>query len=150
MTRKHFAVFTILAVCLWNAAALFTVNSQTGNTLNEGFEAGGKTAYAVGTVALGSGTWTLDDALTGNLTGDAKTGSYSARVRNVGKVTMNFNVASAGTVSVQHAVYGTDGSRSSRNIFKSSMLFTVSLKTTLPSCLTKICGKSSTTRIVIR
>lgn len=112
MRRKQYAVFTLLvAVCLWNAAAFFTtVSSAQTNTLNEGFEAGGKTAYAVGTVALGSGTWTLDDALTGNLTGDAKTGSYSARVRNVGRVTMNFNVASAGTVSVSHAAYGTDGS----------------------------------------
>lgn len=110
MRRRQYGVFAFLVtVCLWNAATFFTVSSQT-NTLNEGFEAGGKTAYAVGSVALGSGTWTLDDALTGNLSGDAKTGSYSARVRNTGKVTMNFNVASAGTVSVQHAVYGTDGS----------------------------------------
>lgn len=111
MRRKQYAVFTLLvAVCLWSAAAFFTtVSSAQTNTLNEGFEAGGKTAYAVGTVALGSGSWTLDDALTGNLTGDAKTGSYSARVRNVGKVTMNFNVSSAGTVSVSHAAYGTDG-----------------------------------------
>lgn len=95
---------------MWSAAGFFTVSSQTSNTLNEGFEAGGKTAYSVGSVALGSGTWTLDDALTGNLSSDAKTGAYSARVRNVGKLTMNFNVPSAGTVSVQHAVYGTDGS----------------------------------------
>jgi endonuclease G len=111
MNRKHYAVFTILALaCLWSAAGFFTVSSQTANTLNEGFEAGGKTAYAVGTVNLTSGTWTLDDALTGNLSGDAKTGAYSARVRNTGKVTMNFNASSAGTVSIGHAVYGTDGS----------------------------------------
>ena len=111
MRRKQIGVFTLLvAVCLWTAANFLTVGSQAANNLNEGFEAGGKTAYAVGTVALGSGTWTLDDALTGNLSGDAKTGSYSARVRNVGKVTMNFNISSAGTVTVQHAVYGTDGS----------------------------------------
>lgn len=111
MKRKNIIVLTILAiVCLSNAAGLFTtVSSQTANTLTEGFEAGGKTAYAVGSVTLGSGSWTLDDALTGNLAGDAKTGAYSARVRNVGKVTMNFNVPSAGTVSIQHAVYGTDG-----------------------------------------
>jgi endonuclease G len=111
MNSKFYTAFAVmLFVCLWSAANFFTVSSQTTNTLNEGFEAGGKTAYAVGTVALGSGTWTLDDALTGNLTGDAKTGSYSARVRNVGKVTMNFNVPTAGTVSISHAVYGTDGS----------------------------------------
>ena len=111
MNRKLYTVLTVMvAVCLSSAASIFTVNSQIANTLNEGFEAGGKTAYAVGTVALGSGSWTLDDALTGNTTSDRKTGSWSARVRNVGKVTMNFNVPSAGTVSVGHAVYGTDGS----------------------------------------
>ncbi len=111
MNGKLYSVLALmLFVCLWSAAGFFTVSSQTANTLSEGFEAGGKTSYAVGAVALGSGTWTLDDALTGNLSSDAKTGSYSARVRNLGKVTMNFNVPSAGTVSISHAVYGTDGS----------------------------------------
>jgi endonuclease G len=52
----------------------------------------------------------MDDALTGNLSGDKKTGAFSARVRNVGSVRMNFNKSGAGTVSIQHAEYGTDGS----------------------------------------
>lgn len=110
MKRKYLTALAVLMfVCLWNAAGFFTVSSQTANTLSEGFEAGGKTAYAVGDVALGSGVWSLDDALTGNTTSDRKTGAYSARVRNVGKVSMNFNIATAGTVSIQHGVYGTDG-----------------------------------------
>lgn len=79
-------------------------------TLTEGFEAGGKTAYAAANVTLGTGSWFLDDALTGNLSSDRKTGNYSARVRNTGRVRMNFNKAGAGTVSIQHAKYGTDGS----------------------------------------
>jgi endonuclease G len=77
---------------------------------NEGFENGGKTAYAAANVALGTGSWFMDDALTGNLSGDKKTGAFSARVRNVGSVRMNFNKTGAGTVSIQHAEYGTDGS----------------------------------------
>jgi len=110
MNRKVYAVLTVMvAVCLWSAANLFTVNSQTANTLSEGFEAGGKTAYAAANVTLSSGSWYLEEALTGNTTSDRKTGSYSARVRDLGKVRMNFNVASAGTVTVQHAKYGTDG-----------------------------------------
>ncbi len=110
MTKKHYAFFAlILAVCLWSAAGLSTVSSQTANTLSEGFEAGGKTAYAAGSVSLGSGSWYLDDALIGNTTSDRKTGAYSARVRNVGKVRMSFNISSAGTVSIAHAKYGTDG-----------------------------------------
>lgn len=77
----------------------------------EGFETGTKTAYTTGSVTLGSGSWTLNDALIGNTTADAKTGSWSARVRNLGIVGMNFNTTTgASTVSVSHAVYGTDGS----------------------------------------
>lgn len=83
--------------------------SNTG--FPEGFESGTKTAYTVGSVTLGSGSWTLDDALLGNTTADPKTGAQSARVRNAGRLTMNFNVTGgAGVVTIAHAVYGTDGS----------------------------------------
>lgn len=112
MNRKLYAVLTVMvAVCFWTTANLFTVSSQT-NALSEGFEAGGKTAYAAANVTLGSGSWYLDEALTGNTTSDRKTGAYSARVRNTGRVRMNFNIASAGMVSISHAVYGTDGASS--------------------------------------
>lgn len=77
----------------------------------ETFETGTKTAYTTGSVTLSSGSWTLNDALLGNTAADAKTGSQSVRVRNVGSVGMNFNTtAGAGVVTVAHAVYGTDGS----------------------------------------
>lgn len=88
--------------------ALTTASMQTA--FNEGFEAGGKTAYAAANVTLGTGSWFMDDALTGNLSTDRKTGSFSARVRNTGLVHMNFNKTGAGTVLIQHAVFGTDGS----------------------------------------
>ncbi len=94
----------VLAACV---LSLRTASTQT-TALSEGFEAGGKTAYAAGNVSLGSGSWHMSEALTGNLSSDRKTGSFSARVRETGFVRMNFNVASAGTVSVQHAKYGTD------------------------------------------
>ena len=95
----------------WSRCAFvgqFAVDSQTSTLLSEGFEAGGKTAYAAANVTLGSGSWYLDEALTGNTTSDRKTGSWSARVRDLGKMRMNFNVASAGTVTIQHAIYGAD------------------------------------------
>lgn len=77
----------------------------------ETFETGTKTAYAADAVTLASGAWTFDDALLGNTTADAKTGAQSARVRNVGTLTMNFDVPTgAASVSVAHATYGTDGS----------------------------------------
>ncbi|HEX8733999.1 MAG TPA: DNA/RNA non-specific endonuclease [Pyrinomonadaceae bacterium] len=94
--------------CFFAIVGLTGVFAQT----NEGFEAGGKTSYAAASVTLSSGSWYLDDALIGNLSGDAKLGAYSARVRNTGKVSMNFNVSNAGTIAVSHALYGTDASSS--------------------------------------
>ena len=76
----------------------------------EGFETGTKTSYTSGSVTLGSGSWTLNDALIGNTTSDAHTGSWSARVRNSGSLGMNFDLTGgAGVVTVAHAVYGADG-----------------------------------------
>lgn len=91
------------------AFVFITDGSKAATILTEGLEAGGKSAYAAANVTLGTGSWNLSDALTGNTTSDRKVGSYSARVRETGRVRMNFNVSSAGTVSVQHAKYGTDG-----------------------------------------
>jgi endonuclease G len=104
----------LIALC-FNHSTI--VNSQTAFT--EGYEAGGKTSYTAGSVQLTSGQWYMDDALIGNLSTDRKTGSYSARIRNAGAVQMNFNSADAGTVSVQHAVFGTDAA-SSWALYKST------------------------------
>ncbi|TGD77960.1 hydrolase [Hymenobacter wooponensis] len=93
-------------------AAATTVQQHVSSVgFPEGFETGTKTAYTTGSVTLGSGSWTLNDALLGNTTADPKTGAQSVRVRNVGSVGMNFDATTgAGVVTVQHAVYGTDAS----------------------------------------
>lgn len=80
--------------------------------LSEDFEQGTKRFYAAGDVALGSGTWNLSDALLGTLDNDRKEGATSVRVRNNGIVSMKFDVNTTGkiTISVKHAVYGTDDS----------------------------------------
>lgn len=78
-------------------------------TINETFEAGTKTSYAVANVTFGSGSWSLNEALVGTTTSDPKIGTKSVRIRNTGIVGMNFNVTTgASTVTVKHAVYGTD------------------------------------------
>ena len=89
-------------------------------SLTESFEVGGtspKTAYDVSptgsssgdNVTLPSGSWNLYDALVGNLAGDLKAGSWSARIRNTGKITMLFNVTTGiSTVTVKHGTYGSD------------------------------------------
>ena len=89
---------------------------QTGQiasavSTSEGFEAGTKTAYAAASVALGTGSWNMDDALIGTSASDVLTGTRSARIRNSGKITMLFDrTTGAGTVTIHHAVFGTDAS----------------------------------------
>jgi endonuclease G len=88
-----------------------TLFSAKGATIVEGFESGSKGSYAAADVTLSTGVWNLNDALIGNLASDAKSGTQSARIRNSGKVTMKFNrTTGAGTVSIQHAKYGSDAS----------------------------------------
>jgi len=74
----------------------------------ETFESGTKGSYAVASVTLSSGSWSLDDALIGNLAADAKNGSQSVRIRNTGILSMNFDVNGADVVTIAHAKYGTD------------------------------------------
>ena len=78
-------------------------------TISEGFESGTKGSYATADVTLSTGTWNLNDALIGNLSTDAKSGTQSARIRNYGKVTMKFDRSTgAGTVTIKHAKFGSD------------------------------------------
>ena len=92
------------------SAAVISQNTSAPG-FPEGFETGTKTAYTTGSVTLGSGSWTLNDALIGNTTSDPKTGAQSARVRNSGLLGMNFDLTGgAGVVTVAHAKYGTDAS----------------------------------------
>ncbi|GAB3990873.1 hypothetical protein GCM10028807_19080 [Spirosoma daeguense] len=89
-------------------------------SLTEGFEVGStspKTAYDVAPTGSSSGdnvtlqakSWNIFDGLIGNLSADKRAGSWSARLRNTGKLTMLFDATSgASTVTVKHATYGTD------------------------------------------
>lgn len=78
--------------------------------VSESFNTGTKTAYTTGNVTLASGSWNFNDALLGNSSSDRKNGAQSARVRNLGRLTMNFDKEDgAGTVTISHAKYGTDG-----------------------------------------
>jgi len=53
----------------------------------------------------------MNDALLGTLTTDRKNGTKSVRMVNAGKLTMQFDRSTgAGTVEVNHAVFGSDGS----------------------------------------
>jgi len=80
-------------------------------TFDEGFEGGTKTAYAIANVTFGSGSWSLDNALVGTSTSDAKVGTHSVRITSTGVLSMNFDVTTgASTVTIKHALYGSDAS----------------------------------------
>ncbi|OCX50444.1 endonuclease [Mucilaginibacter sp. PPCGB 2223] len=73
----------------------------------ESFEYGTKTSYADANVTLLTGSWDFNDALIGNLSNDAKDGSFSARVRT-GSLGMNFDISNLKTLYISHALYGSD------------------------------------------
>lgn len=82
--------------------------TELTTTLSETFESGTKAAYASGSATLSSGSWTFNDALIGNLSTDQKTGTQSARIRNTGSLTMNFNGTGATTITISHGTFGSD------------------------------------------
>lgn len=89
-------------------------------SLTQGFEVGAnspKTAYDVSptgsssgdNVTLSGNQWNLYDALIGNLAADQKNGSWSARIRNTGKITMLYDVTTGiSSVTVKSATYSGD------------------------------------------
>ncbi|MFD2785135.1 DNA/RNA non-specific endonuclease [Hymenobacter rubripertinctus] len=104
-TSWRVRVWTLLVgLCLTAPAAL----AQT--TTTESFDSGSKAGYAAASVTLSSGSWTFDDALLGSDANDHVAGVKAARIRNAGRLTMEFFLPDgAATVTVRHALYGTDG-----------------------------------------
>ncbi len=78
--------------------------------ITEDYESGSKGSYSAGLLELPTGTWYLEEALIGSLDNDRKSGLKSVRIRDYGILQMNYDVTSATSVSLNHAVYGTDGS----------------------------------------
>lgn len=113
MTRTHRKLAAWLcAAALLIATALPLARTAQAQTFVENFESGSKTSYAAADVFLTTGWWFFDDALVGNLSTDRKTGAASARIRNIGSISSDFDFVSAGTVTIQHAAFGTDGASS--------------------------------------
>ena len=115
--RSRLVVPVTLAVSLLAAGCAEGMSPDDGLEItstaatSEGFEAGSKTTYAAAAVALGTGTWNLNDALIGTTSSDIKTGSKAGRIRNSGHITMTFDrTTGAGTVTIHHASFGSDAS----------------------------------------
>jgi endonuclease G len=107
--RRAVLVCAAALVVLVALLPLAPASRARRQTSTEDFESGTKTSYAAAAVFLSTGWWYMDDALIGNLSTDRKTGAQSARIRNVGQLNTQFDYASAGTVTIQHAAFGTDG-----------------------------------------
>jgi hypothetical protein len=116
MNRFTLSILLVVSLCACQKQSSIRTTSTTtipraATHSLENFETGAKTAYAAGNVTLSTGVWNFNDALLGNLSTDRKNGSQSARVRNSGTMTMQFDLAGGATsVSVKHAVFGSDGS----------------------------------------
>lgn len=75
----------------------------------EDFETGTKAGYTIGNVTCTAGSWSFDEALMANSGSDYFHGTQAPRIRSLGNLTMNFNVATGiGTVTLNHGMYGTD------------------------------------------
>ncbi|WP_258049022.1 DNA/RNA non-specific endonuclease [Hymenobacter sp. NBH84] len=86
--------------------------TPTGAT-QETFDTGTKPAYPAGEVTFPSGTWLLTDAVVGAAEADHKNGAQAVRLQQAGRLTMQFFLPNgAATITVQHALYGTDASSS--------------------------------------
>ena len=76
----------------------------------EDFEADTKNSYAAGSISGNAGNWILSDALLGTSAGDLKSGTQSVRMRGLGFIENEFDIAGGlGTVTIYHGYYGNDG-----------------------------------------
>ena len=74
------------------------------------FESGIKDDYTTSTITLSTGKWSFNNAVIGNTAADHKNGAKSARIRESGKLTMNFDIVNGVyRVAVSSAVYNSDG-----------------------------------------
>ncbi len=113
-------LFLLQVLFLFNACSpeesvssdnIYTLNFSVdadGNYL-ENFEDAYKNSYAGEDVIFPDGNWYFEDALLGTLSSDTKNGSQSVRIRNSGKITMDFDLPEgADNLSLSYAKFGKD------------------------------------------
>lgn len=101
-----------LLACSQNAdrSSASALRQTPAATFPETFEAGTKGAYTEADEPLATGPWHFQDGLIGSTEQDHKDGQHAARLRGLGRLTMQFDAA-AGVrqITVSAAAYGTDG-----------------------------------------
>jgi hypothetical protein len=100
------------ACYLVNNFATVNATTQAATSIIETFEPATKVSYTAANVSCNLGVWNFTDALIGNSAGsDRFNGTRSARLINTGSIAMQFDqTGGIGTVTVNHAVFGSDGS----------------------------------------
>ena len=135
-SRNLFQYLTLAASLIYHSgcqqiqqqSALTTVDSTVNTTITsvikkestpsvsitEDFEQATsvKTSYAAAAVTFSSGKWILEDALLAVSDADAKNGDHSIRIRNNGKISMQFDAGGITSVSLLYGAYGSDKSSS--------------------------------------
>jgi endonuclease G, mitochondrial len=103
---SHSSFFVLVLITLF---PLSFCSSKLATTYKEDFEGDKKGSYTNEKVKMAGGEWTFEDALIGSTEEDRKSGSQSVRIRNQGRITMNFDLTGgASIVSLKHAIYGGD------------------------------------------
>jgi endonuclease G len=83
------------------------------DSITETFESSGKTDYRSGTIKLKTGKWNFTEAVIGESAEDRKTGTRSGRIRELGTISMNFDLVCnlsniPYTITIAHGLYGGD------------------------------------------
>jgi endonuclease G len=109
---RHLLLFSCLVFQSAHTSQAAIVRA-TATDIQETFDTGSKSDYATAAVSLGTGSWTFADAVLGSTELDRKNGAQAVRLQGQGRLTMNFFLPNgATTVTVQHALYGSDASSS--------------------------------------
>jgi len=90
-----------------------TGTAQPAKTFFENFEKGTKGAYTTGSADCTMGSWTFENSLIGNLSGDLKNGTQSARIGKSTDCSIYMNTDKqngVGTLSFYAGTFGTDAS----------------------------------------
>lgn len=81
------------------------MNADEGAAFKEDFSGVSKNNYTTAVLSFATGDWILSDALVGNSKTGAGNGGTAVRIRNTGKLGMDFDVNGAQTVYVGYAAY---------------------------------------------
>jgi endonuclease G, mitochondrial len=86
-----------------------SVQTKVASNFPEGFDGASKSRYEGGNITVSSGQWNLDNAVMGGAENDQKNGTKAVRMKEMAKLTMNFDCSSGiQQVRFKYGVYQLD------------------------------------------